>query len=100
MKTETIVRNITETARPDSVELKLLASGTYGFEAKVYFNSERREDTKDAMDRLTDIDKALRVLFPMAENKLKKENDELKQRLEAAELEIAQLQDQRKEKFA
>lgn len=97
MKTETVVRQINEVARPDSVTLKLLANGTYGFEIKAYGDLTTKEGAQLLNDALVNEDKAIRTVFPCAEVKVPDEIKYLKGRVAELENENA---DERKAELA
>lgn len=88
------VRNITEEANPDSVKISKLSSGLYNVEVKGYGSLATEKGKTELIERIRATVQALEVLYPTAENKVKAELAEAKERIEELEIELGCLKDQ------
>lgn len=99
MRTETVTREITEVARPDSMTVEELANGAFKKSLKTYVDRRDKKDCAEASDWLIAQFKALSLIFPSKAAVAGDEVKCLKGQLAEADLEIAKLTDQRAEKY-
>jgi len=82
-------RQLVATERPDSLVLKRLAKGKFGYEAKIYFDSDKKEATAKMIDKFIALDKSLKMVFPMEDVEVAEEVKYLKSRVAELENELA-----------
>ena len=86
-------RQLVATERPDSLVLKRLAKGKFGYEAKIYFDSDKKEATAKMIDKFIALDKSLKMVFPMEDVEVADEVKYLKQENQRLENELANAND-------
>ena len=84
-------RQLVATERPDSLVLKRLAKGKFGYEAKIYFDSDKKEATAKMIDKFIALDKSLKMVFPMEDVEVADEVKYLKSQVAELEDKLADM---------